>query len=71
MLQDRVVHWALDAGLEETVDVDEASQDAVIVGARDIHVAVQNDLTFGQRARLVAAQDRQAPEILDCSKLLD
>jgi hypothetical protein len=70
MLQHRIIHRALDAGLEEAVDEDEP-QHAFIIFAQDVHMPVQHDRAFGQRARLIAAQDRQAAEILDRCQLLD
>src|SRR5581483_9615965 len=70
VLQDRVVQRALDARFEVTVPVDEA-QDVGVILALNIHVPVERDLAFGQRARLVAAEDLHASEVLDGRKLLD
>ena len=70
VLQDRVVQRALDARLKVTVQVDEA-QDVVVVLPLDVHVPVEHDLAFGQGARLVAAEDLHAAEVLDGRKLLD
>jgi hypothetical protein len=70
VLQDRVVQGALDARLKVTVQVDEA-QDVVVVLALDIHVPVEHDLPFGECARLIAAQNLHAAEVLDGRELLD
>ena len=70
VLQDRVVQRALDARLKVAVQVDEP-QDVFVVLPLDVHVPVEHDLAFGQRARLIAAEDLDAAEVLDGRKLLD
>ena len=69
MLQDGVVQRALDAGFKITVQVDE-SQHLFVVLPLNVHVPVKDDLAFGQRSGLVAAQNLDAAEILDRSELL-
>ena len=70
VLQNRGVQRTLDARLKEAVQVDEP-QDAIVVLPLDVHVPVELDLAFGQCAGLIAAQDLNASEVLDCGKLLD
>ena len=70
VLQNRVIHRALDTGLEVAVDVYQA-QNVVVVIASGVHMAIQFDLAFGQRARLIAAKDGHTAEILDRGELLD
>ena len=70
MLQDGVVKRTLDARLEVAVQVNEL-QDVCVVLALEIDVAVEHDLPFSERARLVSAENIDAAEILDCRQLLD
>ena len=70
VLQDSVVQRALDTGLKVTVQIHQAKHVFVVLSV-NVHVPVQHNLAFGQRSRLIAAEDLYASEVLDRRKLLD
>ena len=70
MPQDRRVQRAFDPRFKEAVEVDEP-QNVFVVLAFDIHVPVENDLSFGKGAGLVTAENRHAAEVLDSGQLFD
>ena len=70
-LQDRLVHGAARARSGTTLFSAASRITASSSSPRDVHVAVDRDLAVGERARLVAAQDVHAAEVLDGGQLLD
>jgi hypothetical protein len=69
-LEDGDVQGALHTGLERTVQSGQKTR-ALGIGAKRVGRTIEGHRASGQGARLVAAQDVDAPEVLDGRQVLD